>query len=108
MDLLCFCSVLCLLCLCARLFICALWSPAGKRLTSWLSFVVSAVSLSLSHWYPGSGVVLDCIDSRSLHPYVLSNSMDPDNAEHFSLNLASAVDKVYQRNILSRQIFDSL
>ena len=26
---------LCLLCLCARLFICALWSPAGKGLTSW-------------------------------------------------------------------------
>ena len=40
-DLLCFCSVLCLQCLCARLFICALWSPAGKGLTSWLSFVVS-------------------------------------------------------------------
>ena len=40
-DLLCFCSVLCLLCLCARLFICALWSPAGKGLTSWLSFVLS-------------------------------------------------------------------
>ena len=40
-------------------------------LTSWLSFVVSAVSLSLSHWYPGSGVVLDCIDSWSLHPYLL-------------------------------------
>ena len=52
MDILCFCSALCLLCLCARLFICALWSPAGKGLTSWLSFVVSAVSLSLSHWYP--------------------------------------------------------
>ena len=48
---------------CARLFICALWSPAGKGLTSWLSFVVSSVSLSLSHWHPGSGVVLDCIDS---------------------------------------------
>ena len=70
-DILCFCSVLCLLCLCARLFICALWSPAGKGLTSWLSFVVSTVSLSLSHWYPGSGVVLDCIDSWSLHPYLL-------------------------------------
>ena len=41
MDILCFCSVLCLLCLCARLFICALWTPAGKGLTSWLSFVVS-------------------------------------------------------------------
>ena len=50
------------LCLCVRLFICALWSPVGKGPTSWLSFVVS-VSLSLSHWYPGSGVVLDCIDS---------------------------------------------
>ena len=72
MDLLCFCSILCLLCLCARLFICALWSPAGGGgLTSWLSFVVSAVSLSLSHWYPGSGMVPDCIDSRSLHPYLL-------------------------------------
>ena len=63
MDSLCFCSVLCLLCLCAGLFICALWSPAGKGLTSWLSFVVSTKSLSISHWYPGSGVVLDCIDS---------------------------------------------
>ena len=56
---------------CARLFICASWSPAGKGLTSWLSFVVSSVSLSLSHWYPGSGVVLDCIDSWSLQPYLL-------------------------------------
>ena len=62
MDLLCFCSVLCLLCLCDRLFICALWSPVGG-LAYWLSFVVSAMRLSLSHWYPGSGVVLDCIDS---------------------------------------------
>ena len=41
-DILCFFySVLCLLCLCECLFICALWSPAGKGLTSWLSFVVS-------------------------------------------------------------------
>ena len=34
-------SVLRLLCLCARLFMYALWSPAGKGLTSLLSFVVS-------------------------------------------------------------------
>ena len=34
-------SVLRLLCLCGRLFICALLSPAGKGLTSWLSFMVS-------------------------------------------------------------------
>ena len=61
-DLLCI-SALCLLCLCACLFICALWSPAGKRLTSWLSFVVSNCEFALSHRYPGSGVILDCIDS---------------------------------------------
>ena len=39
--------------------------PLGSRLWSLI------VSLSLSHWYPGSGVVLDCIDSWSLHPYLL-------------------------------------
>ena len=63
MDLSCFCSVLCLLCLCLRLFMCALGSPAGKGLTSLLTFAVSTMSLSLSHLYPGSGVALDCIDS---------------------------------------------
>ena len=61
-------SVLCLLCLCARLFICTLWSTTGKGLGSGLWCLV--VSLSLSHWYPGSGVVLDCIDSWSLHSYL--------------------------------------
>ena len=29
------------------------------------------LSLLVSHWYPWSGVVLDCIDSWSLHPYLL-------------------------------------
>ena len=37
--------------------------PLGSRL--WCL----TVSLLLSHWYPGSGVVLDCIDSWYLHPY---------------------------------------
>ena len=36
-----FFTVLCLLCLYERLFTCALWSPAGKGLVSWLLFVVS-------------------------------------------------------------------
>ena len=36
-----------------RLSIDALWSPAGKGVTSWLSFVMYIVKLSLSHWYPG-------------------------------------------------------
>ena len=48
-----FFSVLCLLCLCARRFICAFRSPAGKGLTSWLSFVVSNcdfVTFALVSW----------------------------------------------------------
>ena len=32
-----------------RLFIAALWSPAGKGLTSWLLFVMFIVFLLLSH-----------------------------------------------------------
>ena len=52
MDLLYF-SALCLLCICMRLFICALWSPAGKGLTSWLSFVVSYFPIGIlgQVWY---------------------------------------------------------
>ena len=47
-----------LLCFHVRLFVDALSPPAGgSRL--WCLIV----TLSLSHWYPGSGVVLDCIDS---------------------------------------------
>ena len=70
-DLLCFCSVLCLLCFVHVCLFVLCGHLLGKGLTSWLSFVVSSVSLSLSHWYPGSGVVLDCIDSWSLHHYLL-------------------------------------
>ena len=49
---------LCYLCLVfvmiSHRFIAALWPPAGKGLVMFLS---------LSMWYPGSGVELDCIDS---------------------------------------------
>ena len=63
---------LALLCFHACLFVDALWSPAGKGLTSWLSFVISICDV-VSHWYPGSGVVLDCIDSRSLPSFLLKS-----------------------------------
>ena len=48
--------------LCASVYMCFVVT-SWERLTSWLLFVVSTVSLSLSHWYPGSGVVLCCINS---------------------------------------------
>ena len=62
MDPLCY---FCLVSLCfhARLFVDALWSPSEKGLTSWLSIVMSNCDVSLSHSYPRSDVVLDCIDS---------------------------------------------
>ena len=60
MDCLCyFCLVL--LCFHARLFVDALRTPTGKGLTFWLLFVIS--NCNVVHWYPGSGVVLDCFDS---------------------------------------------
>ena len=47
----CFCHVL--LCFRAHLFIDALWPPADKGLTSWLSFVMSnfeVVTFPLVYW----------------------------------------------------------
>ena len=58
---------LCFLCLVflmlSRLFIAVLWSPAGKGLTSWHLFVILLCFCYFPMWYPGSGVVLDCIIS---------------------------------------------
>ena len=45
--------------LCTSVYLCHM-ATCWERADVWTSFVVS---LSLSHWYPGSGVVLDCIDS---------------------------------------------
>ena len=67
MAFLCFLSVLCLLCLCARLFICALWSPVGKVLTSLLSFVVFNCEFVT---FPLVSLVR-CGTLYSLHPYLL-------------------------------------
>ena len=62
MDHLCyFCLVFVML---SRLFIAAVWSPAGERTDPLV--LVCDVLLCFCHfpmWYSGSGVVLDCIDS---------------------------------------------
>ena len=52
MDHLCYFGLV-LFCFHARLFVDALWSPAGKGLTSWLSFVMcicEVVTFSLVSW----------------------------------------------------------
>ena len=53
-------SLLFLLCFRARLFVDVLWPPAGKGLTSWLSFVMSNCEVVT---FPLVSLVLDCIDS---------------------------------------------
>ena len=60
MDHLCYLCLVFVMFLC--LFIAALWSPVGKGLTSWFSFVMFVFFFHFPMWYPGSGVVLDCID----------------------------------------------
>ena len=56
-----FCLVFFML-LCASVYLC-LVVTCWEMLTSWLSFVVTNCEFVTSHWYPRSGVVLDCIDS---------------------------------------------
>ena len=49
--------------LCASVYMCFVvtcWERGGPLCSRLWCLIVS---LSLSHWYPGSGVVLDCIDS---------------------------------------------
>ena len=65
-----FCLVL--LCFRARVFIDGMWSPAGKELTSWLSFVFYNCEVVTFPLVSGSGVVLDCIDSR---PFALFRTL---------------------------------
>ena len=64
MDLLCFFF---LSCVCFAFVCVCLHVPCGHLLVKgWplgSSLWCQNVSLSLSHWYPGSGVVLDCINS---------------------------------------------
>ena len=64
--------VLFLLCFPARLFINVMWSPAGKGLTSWLSFVMSYCEVVTSIGILGQVWVLDCIDSRSLPSFLFT------------------------------------
>ena len=57
-------------------FIAALRSPAGKDCP--LGSLLCEVLLCFCQfpmWCPGSGVLLDCIDSRSLHAHLLSYIM---------------------------------
>ena len=59
MDLYGFFSVL----LCASVYMCHVVTCWERPDLLALSCSCLTVSLSLSHWYPASGVVLDCIDS---------------------------------------------
>ena len=49
--------------LCASVYMCFVVTCWERADLFWSRLWCLTVSLSLSHWYPGSGVVLDCIDS---------------------------------------------
>ena len=69
-----FVDLLCLFCLtfamplCASVYMCLVVTCWERADLLALVFWCLTVSLSLSHWYSWSGVILDCIDSWSLHP----------------------------------------
>ena len=69
-DLLCFFCLVFAMHLWASVYMCLVVTCWGKGWPFGSCLWCPTVSLSLSHWYPGSGVVLDCIDSWSLHPYL--------------------------------------
>ena len=62
-------------CVCCAFVLVCLYVPCGHLLGKGLPLGSRmwclAVSLSLSHWYPGSGVVLDLSIPDLLHPYLL-------------------------------------
>ena len=64
---------ICLSCVCYALVRVSLFvlcgHPLGKGWPLGSRLWCLAVSVSLSHWYPGSSVALDCIDSWTLQPY---------------------------------------
>ena len=62
----------CVCCVFVRVYLCVPAGGGGRGggpLGSRLWCLVAG--LSLSHWCPGSGVVLDCIESLSMQPYLL-------------------------------------
>ena len=85
---------------CARLFICALWSPAGKGLTSWLSFVVSTVSLHFpigilgQVWY----LIVSIPDLCTLTYFVDCTFLKPNYISHIMKCVSFSADKALPCN----------
>ena len=73
-----FCLVF-VICFRVRLFIDALWPPAGKGLTSWISFVMS----NCEHWYPGSVVSIPNPCPLFCFLYDLMNYIEEENIPGF-------------------------
>ena len=98
MDHLCF-AFLVLFCL----FIAALWSPAGKGLTSWVLLVMFIVFLLLSYVVSWSGVVLDCIVSRSLPHFLLCWNLEilNEGCVAFTVNSEIFARVLFSRNFAS-------
>ena len=83
----------------------ALWSPAVKGLPLGSRLWCLIVKLSLSHWYPGSDVVLNFIDSSSLPSSFTLNYLI---AKHYLSNILSTQKKQICPGDLFTQLSDTL
>ena len=90
--------------------ICALGHLLGKGWPLGSRLWCLAMSLLLSHWYPGSDVVLDCIYSWSLHPYLLWTSQRHYDVKLLTLLLSYIIILYYTWlcNMYKIRVFETL
>ena len=70
-DHLCYFCLVCVMLLCTSIYWCLVVTCWGKGFSLGSRLWCLIMKLSLFHWYPGSGVVLDYIDSWSLPSFLL-------------------------------------
>ena len=92
-----FCLVL--LCFYARLFVDALWSPAGKGLTTWLSFVMSNCDFPIGILCQVRCLIVSIPDLCLLSYFNVYVHLKLEGKTHFTfLHTAIALDTLLQPN----------
>ena len=101
MDLLCFLCLVFAMPLCASVFMCLVvtcWERADL-----LALVCLTVSLLLCHWYPRSGVVLDCINSFAPLFTSIIQGREAESTIHNHRNINNSIPSHYYGQKLQLQ-----
>ena len=94
--------------ICSCHFICALWSPAGKGLTSWLSFVVSNcefVTFPLVSWVGSSTYIIRLLcwcAAVPVHEAYIAHTAHPVLCTHFGFKKGTGCIKLDVTRVLYR------